>query len=259
MTDLAALLSGTGQTALLAAFIVFLRVGGAMAVFPLFGEATIPTRVRLALAIAFTLVVAPATADKVAPLAARGHIIGSFMLAEPAIGLAFGLVSRLMFMALSMCGAIIAQTTTLAQMFTFAGAEPSPAVSQVLAVAGLALAAVAGLHIRLAEGLIASYTLLPPGSLPNATVLNGWAMSHIAAAVNLSFGLAMPFLIASTLYSLATGVINRALPQLMVSMIGAPAQVLGALMLLAVGIPVILDVWQGHLATALSDPFGAMP
>jgi len=39
-------------------FVVFLRVGAAMAVLPAFGEQIVPARVRLGLAIAFTAIVA---------------------------------------------------------------------------------------------------------------------------------------------------------------------------------------------------------
>lgn len=258
MTALADLVSAAGQEALLSAYVVFLRVGAAMALFPVFGEATVPARVRLGLAVAFTLVVAPAVADDVATLARDGRTLGLFTLSEPVVGLIFGLTCRLLVIALAMCGTIVAQTTSLSQMFSFAGAEPSPVVTQILTVAALCLAAQAGLHVRLAEGLIASYGVIAPGTFPGTAELETWALSHLAAAVSLSFGLAMPFLIASTLYSLATGVINRAMPQLMVSMIGAPAQVLGALFLLAVGLPAILMVWLGHLDTVLADPFGVL-
>lgn len=258
MTALAALVSAAGQDAFLSAYVVFLRVGAAMALFPVFGEAAVPARVRLGLAIAFTLVVAPAVTGDVAAIVRDGRVLGLFTLSEPAVGLIFGLTFRLLLIVLAMCGTIIAQTTSLSQMFSFAGVEPSPVVAHIMTVAALALAAQAGLHVRLAEGLIASYGIIAPGTFPGVAGLSAWSLSHIAGAVSLSFGLAMPFLIASTLYSLATGIINRAMPQLMVSMIGAPAQVLGALILLAVGVPAILTVWLGRLDTVLADPFGVL-
>lgn len=255
MTDLADLL-GIAQTTLATAFVVFLRVGGAMSLMPLFGDAAIPVRLRLVIALAFTAVVAPAAAADVAPLADGTQRVIPYMLAETATGLCFGFAIRAIFWAIGIAGTIIAQTASLSQMFSFSGAEPSPAIGQLMTVSAVSLAAISGLPLRLAEGLIATYQVVPPGSLPDSLLVEGWAIGHVAGAMSLAFGLAMPFLIASTLYSLASGVINRALPQLMVSMIGAPAQVFGALLLLVVSLPVILSVWAASLGRTFVDPFG---
>ena len=53
MTDLALILA-QAQAALAVGLVVFLRVGGAMAVLPAFGEQAVPERLRLMLAVAFT-------------------------------------------------------------------------------------------------------------------------------------------------------------------------------------------------------------
>jgi flagellar biosynthetic protein FliR len=55
------------------------------------------------------------------------------------------------------------------------------------------------------------------------------------------------------------GVINRAMPQLMVTLIGAPALTAGGLMLLLLAAPVMLAVWAEAFGTFLLDPFGARP
>ena len=67
------------------------------------------------------------------------------------------------------------------------------------------------------------------------------------------------FVIAGMIYNLALGAINRAMPQLMVSMVGAPALTFGALALLAVVAPVLLSVWVGAFHDHLADPFRGPP
>ncbi|MFA5539020.1 MAG: flagellar biosynthetic protein FliR, partial [Gemmobacter sp.] len=52
----------------------------------------------------------------------------------------------------------------------------------------------------------------------------------------------------------ALGVINRAMPQLMVAFIGAPALTAGGLILLAVLAPVMLTIWMQALAGQLAAP-----
>ncbi|HBQ37312.1 MAG TPA: flagellar biosynthesis protein FliR, partial [Rhodobacteraceae bacterium] len=75
-------------------------------------------------------------------------------------------------------------------------------------------------------------------------------------AFALAFTLAAPFLIASLIYNVALGVINRAMPQLMVAFVGAPAITAGALFLMFLVMPLILVVWSDSLAHFFQNPFG---
>ena len=77
--------------------------------------------------------------------------------------------------------------------------------------------------------------------------MSGWGLARIAEAFSLAFLLAAPFVIASFIYNLALGVINRAMPQLMVAFVGAPAITWGGLALLLVTAPVLLGVWVDRL------------
>lgn len=249
--DLAALL-GMGQASLAGGFAVFLRVGAVMAVLPAFGERAVPARVRLALALAFTFVVAPAAP----PFAAEPSIPAYG--AEVAVGLVVGMGIRLFVLALQTAGAMAAQATSLAQIFGGStGIDPQPAIGYMLTLAGLALAVMAGLHIRVAEALIASYTAFPAGVFPHAGLIATWGTFRVAEAFALAFSLAAPFVVASLVYNVALGVINRAMPQLMVAFVGAPALTLGGLALLALATPSLLEVWLGALHLYLADPVAA--
>ncbi|MEM8699663.1 MAG: flagellar biosynthetic protein FliR, partial [Pseudomonadota bacterium] len=53
------------------------------------------------------------------------------------------------------------------------------------------------------------------------------------------------------------GAINRAMPQLMVAFVGAPAITAGGLALLALAAPLILTLWLDRLDQALAFPLGA--
>lgn len=244
---------------LLAAFIVFLRVGAAMAALPAFGEQTLPQRVRLAMALAFTAVVFPAVAGEVQPVVAAGRLVAPYLLTEPLAGVAFGLVLRLFVLVLQMAGAIAAQATSLSQLFAGSGVEPQAAMGHLLTVGGLALAVMAGLHVRLAEALILSYQALPAGAFPAAADILGWGLGNVARAFALAFSLAAPFVIASLIYNVALGVINRAMPQLMVAFVGAPALTAGGLVLLALALPPALVLWQLQFQAFLGAPFDVPP
>lgn len=244
-------LAGLGQEAMWAAFLVLMRVGAAMAVLPAFGEQAVPQRVRLVLALAFTAVVAPAVSPDLADLTVGPTPV----LVEVLAGLAIGIALRLFILALQIAAAIIAQATSLAQMFGGMGPEPQPAVGHLLTMAGLALAVAAGLHVRAAELLILSYDVMPAGRLPSAADMSDWGLAQVSRAFALGLTLAAPFLIAGTLYNLAMGVINRAMPMLMVSFLGAPALSLGGLALLAIAAPLALAIWSQALNGFFSEPF----
>jgi flagellar biosynthetic protein FliR len=250
-------LVGIAREGLAAALAVFLRVGAVMALIPAFGEAAVPMRVRLALTVGFTLVVAPAVAPLRLPAddAARAAAFA----AEVAVGLCLGLALRLMVLALQTAAAMAAQASSLMQILgASAGAEPQPAIGHVLTLAGLALAVAAGLHLRVAEALIASYALFPAGTMPDPGAVAAWGSARVGAAFALAFTLAAPFLAASLVYNVALGVINRAMPQLMVAFVGAPAMTLGGLALLLLAAPALIEVWRAALHAALDAPFGTL-
>lgn len=257
MTDLAGL-EDFGAAALASAFLVFLRIGSSMALLPAFGEQTVPVRIKLGLAVCFTAVVAPAVLSDVAGSQDHGSArYLSAAAAEVAIGLSFGIALRLMIHALQIAGTIAANMTSLSQLLGGAGVDPQPAMAQILVVAGLALAASAGLHVKIAMAFIDTYRIFPAGVAPVLGDLADWGTSRVADAFRLAFVLAAPFTVAALISNLALGAINRAMPQLMVAFVGAPATVWGALALLAIVGPTMLAVWYGAMERLLAGSFGS--
>lgn len=234
---------------------VFLRVGAATALLPAFGERSVPARVKIAVALGFS--VAVGTVLPPAPLQPGLIPWSQLIVVETVIGFALGFVLRLFVLALQTAGTMAAQATSLSQILGGA-AEPVPAIGYILVVAGLAVAVTAGLHVRAVEFLVLSYDLLPQGQWPNPRDLSGWGVSRIAQAFSLAFLLASPFVIVSALYNLTLGVINRAMPQLMVAFVGAPAVTLGSIVILALCAPAMLAVWLDAMGDFLAAPTGGM-
>ncbi len=242
-----------------AGFIVFVRIGAILALAPAFGEQTIPVRVRLGIAIGFTLIVLPAVGSSlpVPPDSILG--LGIFG-GEVLTGLIFGAVLRLFVIALETAGTIIAQSTSLSQIFGgSAGVDAQPAMGHVLIFAGLALAVLLGLHVRLAAYMIVSYDLVPAGQMISAQTASQIGLGEIGGAFALAFTLAAPFVLAALIYNVALGVINRAMPQLMVTFVGAPALTAGGLLLFLVVSPILLSVWAQSLNSFMANPFGDLP
>ena len=243
MTEILLLALAPWQEALATAWLVFLRIGAVMALLPAFGERSIPLRVRLVLTIALTVLVAPAvTIGGPGPILEVSNWIG-FAVAEIIAGLAVGIALRLMILVLQIAGTIAANVTSLSQILGGASVDPQPAMAHFLVVGGLALATMAGLHVKVVGAMLLSYRIFPPGQIIPAVELSEWGVQQTSEAFALAFVLSAPFVIVSVLYNLALGVINRAMPQLMVAFVGAPAITAGGLILMALAVPALLAIW----------------
>lgn len=253
MTALAELMPVVNET-LWQGFLVFLRVAALASMLPAFGEQSVPARIKLTVALAFTVIVTPAVATMGIPQ--QQSALSIIIFTEIFAGLALGIGIRLFVLALQTAGTIAANATSLSQVFGNSGVDPMPAMGYILIVGGLALAVMSGLHVKAAQLVILSYEFMPMGRFTEATVLTDWGVSQVARAFTLAFTLAAPFVILSVLYNVALGAINKAMPQLMVAFVGAPVITAGGLFLLLVSSPLILSVWLEAMDGFLSNPFG---
>lgn len=244
------------SSALIIGFLVFLRIGSALTFLPAFGEMIVPVRVRLMAALAFTAIAAPAVAPDISGALVGARPLAILAGAEVVVGLVLGFSLRLLVWALHITASIAAQATSLAQLLGGASVDPQPALGMILLWGALALAASMGLHVRFAALFVLSYDILGPGQMPAASETARWLFPAISRTFEFAFLAAMPFIAASLLYNLTLGVINKAMPQLMVAFVGAPAITFGAILLLWLSAPLILSLWLGALDALIRDPFG---
>jgi flagellar biosynthetic protein FliR len=167
---------------------------------------------------------------------------------------------RFFILALQIAGSIAAQSTSLSQLFGgTAGVDPLPAIGHLLVVAGTALAVMAGLHIQVAAYMIQSYEMIPVGTMLGGALIVELGLYEVRRVFELGFSLAAPFLIASLVYNIVLGVINKAMPQLMVSFVGAPAITAGGMLLLLLTAPILLGIWHAAFVEFLVTPFEPIP
>lgn len=228
-----------------------------MATLPAFGEQSIPMRLRLGGTLAFSMLIAPIVESEIGNMPDKFLDFIAYLGPEVIVGLFFGLALRFFIFALQVAGSIGAQSTSLSQIFGgTAGVDPQPAMGRVLVVASLALAAILGLHVKVVAYIIISYDMIPFGVLIAPDIVASVGTEEVSQAFALGFILSAPFVVASLIYNVTLGVINRAMPQLMVSFVGAPAITAGGLILMAIAAPVLLSVWMTALDAFMLDPFG---
>ncbi|MFQ5562451.1 MAG: flagellar biosynthetic protein FliR [Parvularculaceae bacterium] len=236
---------------------VFTRISAFVFFLPGLSEQTVSMRVRLAAALAIALVLTPIVLDA-APHAPQSAIEATLAFAAEALaGAVIGFSIRVAIFAIQIAGSIAAQSLSLSQLFgTSLNSQPEPPIGTLFMFAGIAVAVSAGLHFKAVSALALSYEIMPFGVFPGASETGEWAAARTAFAFSAGLTLAMPFVVLGFVYYLAIGAANRAMPQLMVAFVGAPAITLGGLALLALATPVMLSGWLNMVDAIIAQLAG---
>jgi flagellar biosynthetic protein FliR len=232
-------------------FLVFARVAGALMLLPGFGETHVPQRVRLVAALLVAVAMAgsvPGRPEVVPTLGAMAGQVG----AEIVVGLLLGTVARTLFLALHVAGTVIAQQAGLGLIIP-ASIEPEgvSALAQILLFGAISLIFALDLDHQLLLAIRDSYGLFPLGELPDPGDMARHITRTVSDAFSLGIRMSLPFLIIGfTLYA-GLGVINRAMPQMMVFFVAAPGFTIVGLVMLAITLPMLLWTWAGAFDAAL--------
>lgn len=220
----------------------FIRVSAVVAVAPIFGNRSVPIRVRVGIAVVLTLVIAPLAPPmpRVDPISITGMVITG---QQVLVGLSLGFAVRLVFVVLEIAGQQIAQVMGLgfAAMVDPQNGVSVPVVSQLyLILATLVFLALDG-HLLVIEVLAESFLTLP-------VALNGVDRSGFLDLVNHAGWMfsgavlmALPAMAALLMVNLGFGVMSRSAPQLNIFAVGFPAT-------LIFGFVIMLLTLSGSLA-----------
>ena len=217
----------------------FVRIGAMFMAAPVFGAKSVPVRVRIALALVISLMIAPLlpALPDVQPVSLAGLLV---TLNQVVIGVAMGFLMQLVFAAAVLMGQSVAMTMGLG----FASAiDPQngvsvPVVSQFfLILATLLFLALDG-HLVMLASLVRSFEVMPISMsvLPENVYFSivSWA-GYVFA---MSLLMALPVMVAVLLINFSFGVMTRAAPQLNIFAVGFPVTLLAGfiLMLLSLGV-----------------------
>jgi flagellar biosynthesis protein FliR len=223
--------------------LVFSRVGTMVMVLPAIGEATIPPRARLGLALALTLVMAPVVgATYPAALGGNMMVLTGLIISEIVIGLAVGLIVRMMLSAVQVAGNLIATQTGLAFAQTFDANQGSQSalLSMFLSLLAVTLIFVTDVHHLLIAGIEHSFTLFPPGKMPPTADFMKLAIETVSGLFATGMQMAAPFLVFSLIVYAAAGVIARMMPQLQVFFIAMPLNILAGFVILGLSLSTMM-------------------
>ncbi len=243
--------------AVFAAAMVFARLGAILMLLPGIGETSIPPRIRLAFALAFSLVVGPVIAPQLPPAPETMLGMSGLIIIEVLIGLMIGAASRFMLMAGAVAGQIIGYQTGLAMAQSFdptqgqSGALPA----QFLNLLFMVLIFATNVHHLLLGAAANSYMLMPAGVAPMWGDAAMWALTLFSDAFVLALQISAPLVAFGLVFYLGLGVLSRLMPQAQIFFIAMPLNILIGFSILAITIGAASLVWLDRVerfATTLS-------
>lgn len=234
--------------ALTGALLPLLRVSGLMVSAPVFGQAAVPVRVRVLLAVAITAAVMPLYPAAPALLSAAWW---QSAIEQVVIGLLVGLAFRLIFEGILMGAEAASMSTGLsfAQLASPTEGSPTAAFGTLYTIlATLAFLALDG-HLLIIQVLVQGFhSTAGPAALAHAMLSFGGSV--LAAGILL----AAPVIAAMLGVYLAAGAMSKAAPALNIFSVGFPAALLIGLVALGWsinGIPAAVVTFTRQAATAL--------
>ena len=242
----------TGQVLLY--FLVFARVGSMVMLLPAIGDAGVPARVRLALALAISFAMAPALAGTYPHVAPNSPIgLGVLLMQEVVAGLLVGGMARLIMATLSVAGQIIATQTGLAYTQTIdpTFGEQGAIVGTFFNMLGVVLIFATNLH-HLAIGAIhGSYVIIPPGAALPLGDMAQEAINLVSGTFLLGLEISAPFLVFGFAVNTAIGLLARLMPQLQVFFIAQPVNILAGFFLMMLLLGSLMTVFLNYYATEM--------
>jgi flagellar biosynthetic protein FliR len=235
--------------------LVFSRVGAMVMLLPAIGQAGVPARVRLVLALAISFALTPQVQSAYAGMVPQTSTALAIMIAqEVTAGVLVGAMARIIMSALQVAGYLIATQTGLAYAQTLdptQGAQGA-VLGNFMNLLGVTLIFLTNLH-HLAIGAIAgSYRLLPPGGhLPTGDMLQ-LVVQLTSSSFPLGFQLAAPFLVFGFALYAGLGVLARLMPQLQVFFVAVPLNIMCGFVLMLALIGALMSVFLNYYATSMA-------
>jgi flagellar biosynthetic protein FliR len=240
--------------ALAAAFMLaFARIGTMVMLMPALGELAVSPRVRLAIALALTMVILPLHRNQYqVDLRAFGPVL-VLLFQEILVGIALGLIARLTVAALQIAGTVVAQQMGLGFVTAVdpTQGQQGMIVGNFMSVLGITMIFATDLHHLVIGALNESYALFRPGEVPVIGDVASAVTGTAASAFRIGVQLAAPFLVFGLLFNLGLGVLSRLMPQMQVFFVGMPLSILVGLLILALVLGAMMMTFLDHIEGVL--------
>lgn len=221
--------------------LILARIGAVLMLIPGVGEAYVPARIRMSLALVITLALWPVVGGALPALPDSLGAMAGWIIREVTVGLMIGLLLRMFMNALTTAGEIVSLQTTLsfAQTANPLQAQPGSTISAFLMLLGVTLIFATGTHQLFIAGLVGSYRLIAPAQPLVMGDFTTMAVRTLGDSFLLGVQLAAPVIVFALVFNLAMGLIGRVMPQFQVFFAAAPLSIILGLSIFALSLGVM--------------------
>jgi flagellar biosynthesis protein FliR len=242
--------------ALAAAFmLVFARIGTMVMLMPGLGEANIPVRIKLSIALMLTLIILPLhrAAYQIDLESMTALLV--LMLHEIIIGIVLGATARVTLSALQVAGSIIAQQMGLGFVTSVDPTQGQQGllVGNFLTMLGITLLFATNSHYLVIAALNDSYKIFSPGEQIMSGDVAALATRAFAAAFKIGLQLSAPFLVFGLVFNIGLGVLARLMPQMQVYFVGVPLSILAGFLILVVVLTAMMGTFLDYFVGVMHD------
>lgn len=230
---------------LFAFFMIFVRVGTALAFMPGFAASYVNLRVRLHFALATALALTPLLAGRLPVVPTDASLMVLIIAAEALIGLFFAALMRGLMFAVVMAGTIMSFVSSFANALTqdAIAESQSSIISGFLNISAIVVVFVTDTHHLMLAAVVESYEWMAPGSPIMVGDMADLLARHIQDAALLGVRLAAPLIVVGMVYNILIGLLSRLMPALPVFFFGIPIQMMAQFAVLALAFSSIMLVF----------------
>lgn len=233
--------------------LIFARVGSMVMALPGIGDKSVPANIRLVFALALCLVFFPLVRQRFPTFPASLGAMGVLFLHEVIIGLALGMLIRLIMSGAQVAGTVIGFQSGLSFATSF---DPnfggqSNVISTFFGIVALTLVFVFDLHHLLLAGIFDSYKLFSPTMPLPAGDFSIMALSLVSGAFRIALQMSAPFIVFGLIFYLGIGVLARLIPQIQIFFIAMPANIFISLILLMLLMSSLMMAYMTYFTGAI--------
>ncbi|AXK43696.1 flagellar biosynthetic protein FliR [Erythrobacter aureus] len=229
--------------------VIFARLGAVLMLLPAFSDTAVPGQIRLLIAFGFSIAMYGLLGPQL-PVLGSGVDLGLIVISEMLIGLALGMIIKIMFLAITVAGSIISLQVGLTSAVV---PDPTmggqiPVMAKFVGIAAIVICFALNIHHLWIAAMVNSYNAFQVGALPPAQDFAELAVTTASRSMALGVSLAAPLIVYGIVFNVALGLSARLAPTIQVFFIAQPLNILLGLSLTATIIGAVLMTFGNEMA-----------
>lgn len=239
---------------------IFSRVAAIILFAPILGSAQIPAKLKVGLALVFSVLVFPMVPIEALPAPRGVFELAIHIATDAAIGLAIAFAVRMIFTAVQVAGTIVDfqmgfGVVNVIDPQTQAQVSITAQFQNILAVL-IFLASDA--HHFIIGAIVQSFELINLAQVDFSNVTPELILRHFSAMFLIAVKIAAPIMAILFFLSVGLGLVARTVPQMNVFIVGFPLQIGVGLVMVALAMPFFSIVLQNQISELPSRLAGLM-